>query len=103
MAADGNESGEDRQAEGTGGDVSVSVNVNGKPWLWSDATEEARCAAFEVSAEDELHLGSILSGFVPDEKRESGGLYRVCNSVFRRGDSSEGMMFDYFFGYRPVR
>lgn len=101
VAADGNESGEDRQAEGTGGDVSVSVNV--KPQLWSDATEENRFAAFEVSAEDELRLGSVLSGFEPDEKRESGGLYRVSNSVFRRGDSSEGMLFDYFFGYRPVR
>ncbi len=65
--------------------------------------EEARFAAFEVSAGDELRLGAILSGFEPGETSESGGLYRVSNSVFRRGDSSEGMLFDYFFGYRPGR
>lgn len=96
---------QDCQSEpGSGEEVSLVLtgeSAPANPRLMGEWDHNSHVLTSEVSTVDELGVTEILSRFQPQENEERGGLYRVSNSAFRRADGCEGMVFDYFFGYRP--
>ena len=69
--------------------------------LFQDENGDGRVSAMEVKLLAELGLTELSALWTPDAGSDGEGLRRVGSSSFTREDGTRGMMFDYYFGYRP--
>ncbi len=70
--------------------------------LFQDRDGDGRVGALEVAMLDELGLEGLSALWERDEGSDGEGLRRVGKSAFTREDGSQGLMMDYYFGYRPA-
>lgn len=70
--------------------------------LFQDADGDGRAVSAETLLLEALGISGLSALWERDEAEEGEGLSRVGTSAFRRADGSAGVMYDYYFGYRPA-
>jgi hypothetical protein len=68
--------------------------------LFQDRNGDGQVGALEVALLSELGIAELSALWEPDEGSDGEGLRRVGSSSFTRQDGSQGLMLDYYFGYR---
>jgi len=69
--------------------------------LFQDRDGDGQVGALEVALLSELGIDELSALWEREEGQDGEGLRRVGRSAFTREDGSQGLMMDYYFGYRP--
>jgi hypothetical protein len=70
--------------------------------LFQDLDGDGRVGAPEVALLQDLGITELAALWERDDADDGEGLRRVGRSAFTREDGSQGLMLDYYFGYRPA-
>jgi len=70
--------------------------------LFQDRNGDGRVSPLEVARLEDLGLAGLSALWERDEGSDGEGLRRVGAGSFTFDDGTQGLMLDYYFGYRPA-
>ncbi len=83
-----------------------AVNSRDAAWqflkLFQDRDGDGQVGALEAALLSEMGIDELSALWERDEGQDGEGLRRVGKSAFTHEDGSQGLMLDYYFGYRPA-